>query len=170
MAVGAGEFEVPLFSQIMDNLWTGCSPSEFPDNWAVSVPEVKWLYEEQSDPDSTLVVMTSRFDAILNLYPWAPYIVPEGIEYQEAELLDSHDKPLKEDIDPLALKVVVWLNEDKKVLVHCQAGLNRSALVAARVLMLKDAYTADEAITIVREARSPVCLCNQGFEDWLRSL
>jgi hypothetical protein len=53
-------------------------------------------------------------------------------------------------------------------LVHCQAGLNRSSLVVARVLMLEGA-TADEAIGLLREKRSPACLCNPAFEEWLRA-
>jgi hypothetical protein len=28
--------------------------------------------------------------------------------------------------------------------------------------------SADEAITLIREKRSPPCLCNPAFERWLR--
>lgn len=56
-------------------------------------------------------------------------------------------------------------------LVHnCQAGLNRSALLTARVLMLDDGLTSVEAITLIREQRSPACLCNKAFEDYLLDL
>lgn len=56
-----------------------------------------------------------------------------------------------------------------KVLIHCQAGLNRSGLTAALVLMA-DGYTADDAIRLLRDKRSPVVLCNQAFERFLREL
>jgi protein-tyrosine phosphatase len=54
-------------------------------------------------------------------------------------------------------------------LVHCQAGLNRSSLVVVRALVL-DGMDVDTAIAVVREKRSPVCLCNPSFESWLRSV
>jgi protein-tyrosine phosphatase len=68
--------------------------------------------------------------------------------------------------------VAGWVNQCRAsgpVLVHCWAGLNRSGLVTARALML-GGMTADEAIGLVRERRSPACLSNTAFEAWLRSL
>ena len=61
--------------------------------------------------------------------------------------------------------VARWVNHCRAsgpVLVHCWAGLNRSALVTARALML-GGMTADEAIRLVRERRSPQCLSNKTF-------
>ena len=55
------------------------------------------------------------------------------------------------------------------VLVHCIAGLNRSALIAARVMMLSG-LTADSAIREIREKRSEFCLHNPHFEGWLRGV
>ena len=66
--------------------------------------------------------------------------------------------------------IAAWVNAGRRsapTLVHCQAGLNRSSLVAARALML-EGRSADEAITLIREQRSPACLCNPAFERWLR--
>lgn len=68
--------------------------------------------------------------------------------------------------------VARWVNacrETGPVAVTCQAGLNRSGLVVARALML-EGRTADEAIALIREKRSPAVLCNPAFEEWLRSL
>ncbi|HEY7821189.1 MAG TPA: dual specificity protein phosphatase family protein, partial [Acidimicrobiia bacterium] len=52
------------------------------------------------------------------------------------------------------------------VLIRCQAGVNRSGLVSALVLML-DGYRAEEAIALLRQRRSPVVLSNRHFERWL---
>jgi protein-tyrosine phosphatase len=57
----------------------------------------------------------------------------------------------------------------KKVLIRCQAGLNRSGLTAALVLM-QSGYTADEAITLLRDKRTKYVLCNGEFEAFLRTL
>lgn len=53
-----------------------------------------------------------------------------------------------------------------RVLIRCQAGLNRSGLVTALVLML-DGHSATEAVNQLRARRSPWALCNDAFVDWL---
>lgn len=51
-------------------------------------------------------------------------------------------------------------------LVHnCQAGLNRSSLVAARALFLDGFGTGETILTHLREQRSPAVLCNPAFEE-----
>jgi protein-tyrosine phosphatase len=56
----------------------------------------------------------------------------------------------------------------KRVLIRCQAGWNRSGLIAALVVML-NGETAEDAITLLRENRSPYALCNPDFVDWLHT-
>ena len=53
-----------------------------------------------------------------------------------------------------------------RVLVRCQAGLNRSGLVMALVL-IRDGYTAADAIQLIRTQRGNAALCNSTFESWL---
>lgn len=200
MARGAGFFEVPIFSHVIDGLWQGCSPAEFPDimeqyeydihrtPYAALLKierqtrnsqavDCHWLWEEGKEKrvhDGIFEHMarerSPRFGAILNLYPWAKYVVPDDVTYEEVELYDSADLPDKAQIDTLALGVGLAVKVGIKVLVHCQAGLNRSSLVVARALMLGWDMTADQAIDHVRGSRSPVCLCNETFENWLRAL
>ena len=178
MARGAGEFEVPIFSRLTRLLWMGCSPAEFPDEleehgyqpwdgsgrvvrWAVPV-QCHWLY--QGDPPMP------RFDAILNLYVWGEYAVPDGVDYYDFEMFDSEDGPEKGQVIDLADWVIDRIRDGKRTLVHCQAGLNRSSLISAVVLMRFKKMSADEAINHIRERRSAMCLCNETFEDFLRSL
>ena len=60
------------------------------------------------------------------------------------------------------------LCEQGPTLVHCQAGLNRSSLIAAVALILAGVVDSGaEAAALLRERRSPACLCNQSFERWL---
>ena len=54
----------------------------------------------------------------------------------------------------------------ERVLIRCQAGVNRSGLVMALVLML-EGLSAERAIEHMRECRSPFVLSNQHFERWL---
>lgn len=185
-------FEVPLFSNITRGLWTGCSPAEFPDEHeqvdynpdrAVFVRyktpvECHWLTKEietvevRQDgdvflPGRPIKDLRARFSVILNLYPWGRYKVPDGVVYREEQLYDSEDVSGK--IDELALWVLDMCPDlGNNVLIHCQAGLNRSNLIAARVLMLGKGLTADQAIRVIRAQRSPLALCNRHFENWLR--
>lgn len=182
VARGASFFEVPLFSHVIDNLWQGCSPAEFPDelegvdifSWEAfrivntmqpGPVNCKWLMKW----NPILLKDEPRFDAILNLHQWGEYVIPEGVEVLTVEMYDSLDA-ISDQLEELADQVILWLKQAKRVLVHCQAGLNRSSLIVARVLMKHYNMTADEAITKIREQRSPICLCNATFEEHLRSL
>jgi protein-tyrosine phosphatase len=59
------------------------------------------------------------------------------------------------------------LRQGHTVLVHCQAGLNRSNLIAALALMRLTGCDAAAAIALLREKRSPLVLCNEAFEQYL---
>ena len=52
------------------------------------------------------------------------------------------------------------------MLVRCQAGLNRSGLVTALVL-IKDGFTPYQAIDLIRQRRTDIALFNENFANWL---
>lgn len=131
--------EIALFSQISPNVWMGGCPVD-------TVPP------------------GTRF--IVNLYPWADYATPEGITMTRSWLQDVHEMP---DIDEL-VALACWVSTVRRigtVLIHCQAGLNRSGLVTALALMV-DGSSAGDAIDHLRACRHPMVLCNSTFEAWLR--
>lgn len=188
MAVGmASRFEVPLFSPVLFNLWQGCSPAEFPDelepfdyslysHGAYQVfckiePPIKcrWLWDESVDEDGNPGPPVPRFDKILNLYPWGEYVVPELTEMVEVIAYDSHDVDYN-SFQNGAILAMEWLEEGYKVLVHCQAGLNRSSFVVALILMELYKMSPDEAINHIRKTRSNLCLCNDHFRQYLKGL
>lgn len=68
-----------------------------------------------------------------------------------------------------AKTIARYLNGGSPVLVTCHAGLNRSALVAAIAMMLAYDQSADEAITQIRDLRSPHALFNPRFEEFIYS-
>ena len=85
------------------------------------------------------------------------------------EFPDSIEAPVPADaIDVLAERAESMM-ADGPVLICCTAGINRSPLVAARVLM-RAGKTADEAIALLRERRGDIVLCNPTFETWLRGI
>lgn len=138
---GMTPFDVPFISELAPNLWQGgCQQG---------------------------LILPEFIDYVVSLYPWEKYTINHGAERTEITMYDSLDQATHQ-VDEIAAKV----NELRKkgvVLVHCQAGLNRSSLIATRALML-EGMTADEAIKLVRAKRSPACLCNPAFEAYLRSL
>ena len=55
----------------------------------------------------------------------------------------------------------------KKVLVRCQAGMNRSGLMVALIL-LRDRMKIDDAIALIRKKRSAYALDNAHFVKYLK--
>jgi hypothetical protein len=135
----SGEFKVPLISQITDDLWTG--------GW---LPDVKL-------PDDFLFVVS--------MYPWGKYELGLSTARIEVAMQDSDEVPDRAQLFTLG-RIVNAFRGAGKTLVHCQAGLNRSALVAGVALIL-DGHSPDEAIALLR-SRSEVVLCNAAFERCLR--
>lgn len=137
-----GHFRVPLISHIEGNLHVGgCIHGvELPDD----------------------------FTNVLSLYPWERYSLGPNTHRQEVRLYDSAEMASAEVLDNVA-DVAVRMLREGKTLIHCQAGLNRSNLIAALALR-KLGRTSREAIDLLREKRSPVVLCNQAFERFLLDL
>lgn len=137
-----GRFDVPLISQIEGNLWTGgCIDG---------------------------ARLADDFRNVISLYPWERYEVGPDTRRIEVRLQDVAEMPEIEVLEELADRAVTLLDEGK-LLIHCQAGLNRSSLLAALVLR-RLGHTSAEAIALLRERRCPVVLCNQTFERYLLDL
>jgi protein-tyrosine phosphatase len=106
------------------------------------------------------------FDAIVTMYAWAR---PADWNIQEFRY-GVPDASIK-DIDLSRLRQAVDFGYDRwkqgdRVLVRCQAGLNRSGLVLALIL-IKDGLTPIEAINTIRDNRGPDALFNENFHAWL---
>lgn len=144
-AAQQGDFQwidIPVLTEVVPGLWVGGAPE----------PRV---------PDG--------IDFVVNLYaPWARYDA-NGAEVRDVPNVDD------DDIDPelaklfldIAREVNSRLSLGQTVLVHCQAGLNRSATAVALALMLRG-MEASDAIGLLREKRHRLVLCNPHFEQWLR--
>jgi len=104
---------------------------------------------------------------VISLYAWERYTQHEDVQtFHEVRMYDSSSMPDEKNVLLLA-KIVNLCRADGPTLVHCQAGLNRSGLIVGLALVL-EGRTPDEAITHLRESRSPAVLCNRTFETWLR--
>lgn len=111
------------------------------------------------------VRLPDEFDFVLSLYPWEQYNIGPNTTRIEVTMYDSLSQTF-ETVDDYAQIVSDRLDAGETVLVHCQAGLNRSGLLAARVLTLRGHRPA-EAINLLRAQRSRLVLCNEAFENWI---
>jgi protein-tyrosine phosphatase len=133
-------FDVPFISQINDRLWIGgCQDG---------------------------LVLPSNIEHLVSVYPWEEYTVNHELHSSLTVRMIDGDVVDEELVRSVAL-AINECRRDGTTLVHCQAGLNRSALVTALALMTGDGMGAAEAIALLRAKRSPAVLCNRTFERWL---
>lgn len=136
------DFDVPFITEIAPNLWQGGC--------------------EQG------LVLPTHINYVVSLYPWERYDIRHKVRGELYIRMYDDPNQATDDISDIALQVHKW-RQKGQVLVHCQAGLNRSSLVVARALMFAG-MSANEAIETIRAKRSTACLCNDGFESYLRGL
>lgn len=139
---GNTPFDVPYISEIAPNLWQGGCQNG--------------------------LILPSFIEHVVSLYPWEAYTLTKiPLTYLEIQMFDSEEQGY-DQVDEIA----EWVNKRRKegpTLVHCQAGLNRSSLVAARALTL-GGMSGVEAINTLREKRSPACLCNPAFYRHIKGI
>jgi protein-tyrosine phosphatase len=111
------------------------------------------------------LVLPSFIQHSISLYPWEQYTLNHELKSLSFHwLYDADEEPPK-----IVHAIADWTYEciqDGLTLLNCQAGLNRSSLVAALVLK-RMGRSSEEAIALLREKRSPAVLCNPSFEKWL---
>lgn len=141
-AHGFHPFDVPFMSPVVDNLWVGGCQNG--------------------------LVLPGNISHLLSLYKWETYTVNHRLRTSHTITMYDDENQAMDQVDKWAR----WVNARRRtgeVLVHCQAGLNRSNLIAARALMY-DGMSADDAIAVIRYKRSSASLCNPRFVEYLRSI
>jgi hypothetical protein len=108
----------------------------------------------------------SAYDAVVTLYAWA-----QPVDWEVEELRYGFgDGALYGDDIARVLRAAEWAHQrwqsGDRVLIRCQAGLNRSGLVTALVL-IQAGWAAADAIRHIRAKRSPHALFNRHFVRWL---
>ena len=108
-----------------------------------------------------------EFDSVVTCYSWAQPMS----WYVHENRFGFADGPMDEVTFLKIRELAEWLQSEwksgRKCLSRCAAGWNRSGIILALVLM-REGYTADQAIVLIREKRSPNALNNIDFVIWLR--
>lgn len=112
---------------------------------------------------------TNEFDSVVTAYSWAQPMS----WYCHENRFGFSDGPINDETFTKVDELATWLHgewkQGKKCLARCQAGLNRSGILIALTIM-KDGYTAKEAIDLIRTKRSPYALGNKYFVEKLEQL
>jgi predicted protein tyrosine phosphatase len=91
------------------------------------------------------------------------------IIYHQLDILDTVDEDLTKFMKPCMEFIETARNSDGKVLIHCQAGISRSASVCILYMMWKNGLDYDQAYEELKKNRV-VVRPNKGFVVHLRNL
>ena len=93
----------------------------------------------------------------------------EGREWHRLVIDDEPAEPIEVYFDFVHLVIRKALENNKRVLVHCSAGVSRSATLVAAYLIKEQGLTAQGAINHIISRRE--CICpNDGFRRKLKEL
>ena len=92
----------------------------------------------------------------------------EGFEYMQIEMPDAPNANILRHV-PQALSFISNSLKQGKVLVHCAAGVSRSASIVIAYIMIKNEYHFDTAKAFVRSKRSCI-MPNPGFQKQIGSI
>ena len=147
------QYPEALWSEILPGLWQGGTH----DNDVQG--KAKHAVRVQAD--------RTNFDSVYTMAGWANGAGANVKEMRFAiEDGDMSDFDAESDLYPLVEAAHADWKAGKRVLIRCRAGLNRSGLVMALVL-IREGYDPVEAISLIRDKRGDHALCNFMFEDWL---
>ncbi len=142
-----------LWSEILPNLWQGGTD----DYDVMSMRPVS---------GENPFITKAHFDTVVTLYASArpvDWFVREiRYGFWDHDMKDFNAEDL---FDIVRVAHTDWKN-GKRVLIRCQAGWNRSGLITALVL-IREGYSARDAIDMQRSKRTRHVLCNTDFERWL---
>lgn len=146
-------YPIPLYSKILPNLYMGGTHRD----------------DLGAQDDGVTSEHLIGFDAVVSLDASSK---PAGSEVNEKRY-SLIDGDLNGPDAANLVEVANWAHQHWKsgsnTLIRCHFGMNRSGLVTTLVLM-KEGYSATDAIALIREKRSPRCIDNRYFENWLKSL
>jgi protein-tyrosine phosphatase len=139
----SGWFRSYGFADVADGLLIGAYPLDQDD-----VSMLEWMGVER----------------ILNLVEDAEYrpgdreqagaaLAAAGIEEHRLSLADYGGLP-PEVLEEAVQLVLAWIDEGRRVYLHCRAGWQRSAAVAAGVVAVRDGVDVGEALALV-QSRKP---------------
>lgn len=150
-----------------EDLWNEILPGLF----LGGTDDADVVYEEAagSRADHKAFITPQHFDTVVTMYAYARPVDWFVKEFR----FGIYDSDMKDFQTDELHDIVVAAHRDwkkgKRVLVRCQAGINRSGLVMALIL-IREGHSATEAINLMRTTRGEAVLSNKHFENWLKNV
>jgi len=149
--------DIPLWSNVLDGLWVGGTD----DN--------DTLGDYRAWGGGQAFITPEFFDTVVTMYQYANPVDWLVKEYRYC-IYDSDVNHFDwAELFATAKFAHTEWQSGKRVLIRCQAGLNRSGLVTALVL-IREGFSPEEAISLIREKRSPDALFNRQFVEFLKTI
>jgi protein-tyrosine phosphatase len=137
----SGWFRSYGFADVLDGLVIGAYPLDRDDvamlEW-IGIERVLNLTEDGEYPEGREAIVAA--------------LAAAGIEEQRVELIDFGGLP-REALERAVAAVMSSLEEGKRTYLHCRAGWQRAAAVAAGVVALREGTDVDKALAIVQERK-----------------
>ncbi len=124
-------------------------------------------YQPDGTPWRLDAIVGAEFDLVISMYERPGHGPADGVTHLYLRIPDGNlTAEQLADLRTLADWAAEAVHNGSKCLNRCQAGLNRSSLVAA-FTMLRLGYDAAEAIATIRARRSPNALFNTHFQRYI---
>jgi len=139
--------------------------------WSEIMPGLFMGGHDYMGPDGAVanVVVGDEFDLVLSFYERYGCGPAVGVQRRYARIpdgiLDADDLATVRRFADLGAEAN---GNGQVVLCRCQAGYNRSGLLAAFIL-LRQGLSAESAIERIRDRRSPFALCNEHFVELIHA-
>lgn len=139
--------------------------------WSEVAPRL-WMGGHEyiaGDGTSIRAIVTDEFDVVYSLTYKEGYGPASGVEHHVLRVPDGELTSQQIlDVEEFAALAASDYAAGRRVLVRCWAGMNRSGLVVAEVL-IQSGYSAADAIAMIRKHRSPGALNNASFVAYLET-
>ena len=152
--IGNDSNDPPLYSEILPNLWQGGTDDD------ETIYRGQKRLPTMNDP--------KPFDVVVTL---DSYTLPVGWlvkEYRFGFADGPADSEIYQEVERISDWAFIEWQAGNRVLIRCQAGLNRSGLVTGLIL-LKSGKKFEDAIHLIRSQRGEFALSNNHFYEYLQN-
>lgn len=151
-------FEHYGFAEVGDDLLMGAYPQDADDVAALTAAGVTAVFN---------LVQDVEYELDDGREACASALEQAGIAEERIALID-YGNVLPGQIELAATTVLGWLGEGERVYVHCRAGMQRSAVVAAAIVALHEGVQPLEALERVRRRNPSANPLSHQRQDLLR--
>lgn len=144
-------------------------PVHTPDRWFEMSEIIHGLYlgGEETAFNKELL-KKNNVSTILNITSSIPFYYESEFTYHRIPIIDEPNVDIKQYFDETFKIIDDTLTENKKILIHCQAGISRSATIVIAYIMKKNKIEMNDAYKLVHTGR-PCIGPNLGFCGQLMS-